>query len=572
MSKNNKITKESPSIATQSTSKKISFFAAMLIVMGSSIGAGIFLKAGGVLDSVQGSLVLAIITWLIAAFAVISMALALVEIASARNDNLSLIGWCKVFNNRSIYKASKNFMFYVYLPLTYFFMPFYMLLQIQDGVSGFLATTTDGLGSPALNVGNGKADWVIWLIIALAISIFFIILSGYSSRAGNIMNMGITAIKFLPLAFCGIIGFVFVGIFGAQTSEFGAGIHAGINTSTALVNDAQTGFGGMSPGIGIFLAIGAIFFAYDGFYVTAGLQSEMKEPKRTPIAILFGLGATTVIYLIVAISMSMNGSGSFYGFGDWLASENLGWLFGLVNVAIAIGILGIINGFAMWSPRFVEDLISENEVPFSERFKSRLNANKPKIGIIYCLVLSIPIVILFTLIGALAYPSVGAYQGFYGNDEITPGLGGTPGLYNFCDIMGTWTAVLAFTFIMLPIAGGLKNRKIHFVKTDEKKWFTWSAYATVIIVSLALIFLFIEPFVNLALLSQSAFPGVTFTTAEIVGRVMKVFVLLLFVGIMIVPTFIEDKIHIKQYGSIAEYEKVLGLEPTMKKVTIQAIA
>ncbi len=34
-------------------------------------------------------------------------------------------------------------------------------------------------------------------------------------------------------------------------------------------------FGFASGGIGIFMSVGAIFFAYDGFYVTAGMQTEM---------------------------------------------------------------------------------------------------------------------------------------------------------------------------------------------------------------------------------------------------------------------------------------------------------
>ena len=109
-----KAKKEEQSLANASTNKKISFFSAILIVMGSSIGAGIFFKSGTVLENSQSSLVLAIFCWLIAAVSVIAMALALVEVASARNDNLSMIGWAKVFIGRTTVKACKNFMFYIY--------------------------------------------------------------------------------------------------------------------------------------------------------------------------------------------------------------------------------------------------------------------------------------------------------------------------------------------------------------------------------------------------------------------------------------------------------------------------
>lgn len=607
MNKNKKtkgIAAETPSIANQSTSKKISFFSAMLIVMGSSIGAGIFFKAKGVLEASQGSLIFAILAWLIAAFAVISMALALVEIASARNDNLSLIGWCKVFNSRTIYKASKNFMFYIYLPLTYFFMPLYVILSFQDALYGFGVANSFNLGE------GGNADWVIWLIISLAISMFFIFISGMSSRAGNIMNKGIMGVKFIPLFATIIIGFIIAATAGGTNVSAGPVIQGGAISST--VN--STNFTFMSPGIGLFMAMGAIFFAYDGFYVTAGLQTEMKEPKKTPLAIVFGLGAVTIIYLLIAISMSITGDGGLFGFEAYLTENNALWVFGVLNLTIAIGVLGIINGFAMWAPRFIEDLIRDNEVPLSQRFKNKLNANKPMIGIYYSIAVSVPIVILFSIIGALTY--VNSYGDAYGSVEMGK-------LYTFADLMGTWTAVLAFVFIMLPIYGGLKNRKQGFVATEQKKYFVWSAWVSVILIGVVILFLVIDAFVNVFMLTNMSLAGwndavaaTTFTTTDgtasvtvassaglagveaaaktlgfanltemlnnttqsnennyqyfiggddgLIGRIMKLVMLLIFMAILLVPTVIEDKIHIKKYGSIVNYEKAFNLEPTVR--------
>ncbi len=567
--KKSAIAQESPSIATQSTSKKISFFSAMLIVMGSSIGAGIFFKAKGVLESSQGSLVFAILAWLIAAFAVIAMALALMEIASARNDNLSLIGWCKVFNSRTIYKASKNFMFYIYLPLTYFFMPFYVIMSLQDAIGAF--------GNSSNSIAGGKADWVIWFIISLAISFYFIFVSGMSSRAGNIMNKGILAVKFIPLVATIVLGFVIVAIQGAHvsanplpTNELG-----GLN-STISSKYNPTEFGFMSPAIGLFMAIGAIFFAYDGFYVTAGIQSEMKEPKKTPLAIVLGLGAVTIIYLAIAISMSLTGNGGLTGFQDFLITNKVLWIFGVLNLTIAIGVLGIINGFAMWAPRFVEDLIKENELPFSQRFKNKLNANKPMVGIWYSVIITVPIVVTFTIIGAYAYQGQGLLNtygkiedgvkvSFYGSVEMS-------GIYAFCDLTGTWTAVFAFMFIMLPIFGGIKNRKQHFVKTEQQKSFVPLAWVSVIIIGIVLIFLFLDAFINVFMLINCAQPGWNdqFYNGPIGGnegvisRAMKLAALCIFVALMLLPTVIEDRVHIKKYGSIEAYERALGIESTIK--------
>ncbi|MGL5640606.1 MAG: APC family permease [Mycoplasmoidaceae bacterium] len=524
-------------ISEASTSKKISFFSAMLVVVGSSVGAGIFLRSASVLDHAQGSLPLAILSWLVAAFAVIAMALSLIEIASARNDNLSLIGWCKTFNSRIMYKASKNFMFYIYLPLTYFFMPMYVLIQLQDGIGVWTHTTVDADGVVNLvpySFGT-QVDWLIWSSISLVISIYFIFSAGLSSKIGNIQNLAISFVKFIPLLIAAFIGYAFISMEGT------GGIVAAPNPQD---NYDPTRFSTFSPGFGMFLAVSGIFFAYDGFYVTAGLQTEMKEPQKTPKAILFGLIIVTGIYLAIAISMSLNGSGSFFGFGEWLVSENLDWLFGIVNILIAIGILGIINGFSLWAPRFTEDLIRENELPLSSRYVNKLNANKPVVGIAYTLIASVPIIILFSIIGALGFDdTVGYGDDFYGSK-----MGA---LYSFCDIVANWTAVFAFAFIVAAIYGGIRNRKTEKIKTQKYKNFMPFAISSVLIMSITLFFTVLTPIIDLMLIYV---PSYVQTPEDLLGRIMLVVVLLLFFAIMFVPTFVEDYIAKKKGSSKKEID------------------
>jgi hypothetical protein len=50
------------SIKDQPTKKKITFFSAILLVIGSSIGAGIFFKNHEILKNVQGSIILSMVS------------------------------------------------------------------------------------------------------------------------------------------------------------------------------------------------------------------------------------------------------------------------------------------------------------------------------------------------------------------------------------------------------------------------------------------------------------------------------------------------------------------------------
>lgn len=521
---NNKLSsKPEPSLANAPKSKKISFFAAMSIVVGSSIGAGIFLRSGAVLSGSWESLVLAIFTWLLAGFAIIAMALSLVEVASGNlNNNLSVIGWCKQFNNRTIYKASKNFMFYIYLPLTYFFMPLYAIIQLQDGIGAFQAQATGSDSWSSFTFGT-EQDALIISVIALAISLYFMFASGWSSRVGNIQNMVISALKFIPLIVAGVIGFVFIGMNPDQPPSAGV-----IPPPPA---EGPISLGAATPVFGVTLAITGIFFAYDGFYVTAGLQTEMKEPKKTPLALLFGLLFVTGVYLLIAVSMSLGAGGSFYGFGDWLVEQGAAWLFGIVNVLIAVGILGILNGFGMWGARFTEDLIKEGELPFSHKFKNKLNSTNPKIGILYSLAITLPIFIIFTLIGIYGYIDTGAYTDTYG--------AGMEKLLPFADLMANWTALFAFGFITFAIYGCLKNRKTNRVEVDKKKYFVPMAIASIIIIFFNLIISVLVPIFDLFLL-VTVQNGVGANEIDIISRVMLIVALAIFFGLSFGPTLIED--------------------------------
>ena len=315
-------------------------------------------------------------------------------------------------------------------------------------------------------------------------------------------------------------------------------------TTSGTASDIYN-FGTMTPGFGLFIAVAAIFFAYDGFYVTAGIQSEMKEPKKTPLAILFGLIIVTVIYLLIAIAMSLGAvKGSPFGFQDWLASKNLNWLYATFQILIGIGVLGIINGFALWSTRFMEDLVLADEVPFSTKFAGKINPKTPWVGIMYNLVISLPIVVIFCIIGGLGYVDAGDYGSSYGT--------GVAQLYSFADLMGTWTALLAFAFITFAIAGAVKNRSTGLVKVQKTSYFMPMAICTIIINAIAIFFTFFEPIANLFFLFRIPTDGwsTDYVNNIFVPRLMVVVVLFLFIALMLAPIYIEEALDKKKYGSL----------------------
>ncbi|MCS4537011.1 APC family permease [Mycoplasma sp. CSL7475-4] len=440
--------KQSESFKNLPRKKKIGFFSSMLIVMGSSIGAGIFFKSDEVLRNSRGNLILSIVCWILAAFAVISMAIALAEVASVKKDNMSLVGWNQIFNSRWVYNASKNFMIYLTLPLTFFYMPVYTIQVLQDGIGAI----TD---KPALTFGTSH-DWLIWLLITTLMGLYLLLVPGLVSKIGNIHNTIVLAIKFIPLVFIIVVGFIlaFNGKGGVDTVKITT-----FNTNYSIkLGDSFIQYSASAGFIGVFLSIGAIFFAYDGFYIAAGMQSEMKKPEKTTLALSLGLIIITILYIAIAVAMSING-GSFSNMRNYI--QNLFGLkpgkiiFGAINIAIAIGVFGVINAFSMWMPRFIETLIKKGEMPLWNKFIHKLNPHRPTIGVIYSIIIGVGANIIFTLIGSLLYIPTNSNYLKYSNDS----LWSMARLYSFTDLIANWITVFSFVFIALAIIGAIKNRK-----------------------------------------------------------------------------------------------------------------
>ncbi|MCQ2957126.1 MAG: hypothetical protein MJ233_04875 [Mycoplasmoidaceae bacterium] len=47
-----------------------------------------------------------------------------------------------------------------------------------------------------------------------------------------------------------------------------------------------------------------------------------------------------------------------------------------MEILIAIGVLGIINGFAIYNPLYYQDLIKAGELPFSDKLKGKIATQK----------------------------------------------------------------------------------------------------------------------------------------------------------------------------------------------------
>ncbi|WP_337903992.1 amino acid permease [Mesomycoplasma ovipneumoniae] len=500
-------------------SQKITFFGALLIVLGASIGAGIFFKSKAVIENSGYNLGLAIGSWVFACFAIVAMAIALIEISSAtKKSNLSVIIWNKLFNSESFFQISKNFIIYLYLPFTYFVLPVYFMQILQDAIAAF--------GLESSSDWNIKFDWVIVLVASIAIVIYFFIIS-LNTKVAEFHNKIILIAKFIPIFVTVIVGFILYFQGGSNKllsqPEF---------ASVEKIKTEGVSISSSLPGVGVLISMAGIFFSYEGFFTAAGLQSEMKEPKKTPIAILLGIGITTIIYLFIAIATSIVGDGSISSFIN-IAKNELKWhpltiklILGTTFLLIGISLLGIINVFTLWGPRALEELIYKNEFFLLKRWKKYVNLNKPVVSTYFLIIFSVLALIIFTLIGVFGFDD--QEYGTYGQKLNN--------LYSFADITGNWSALISFLLIAAAIYGCIKNRKTKKIAVKKQKYFLFFGYISVICISLILLFAVVVPVVDLftILIYQ---PEIENFNLILKTRVTKVIVLILFIIVPVFPVF-----------------------------------
>ncbi|QBF34651.1 amino acid permease [Mycoplasmopsis phocirhinis] len=525
--------------------RKIGFISVMLIAVGSAIGAGIFFKAQSVLTNSRSSLALAIFSWILAVFALITMALAIIEVASAQKDNLSFVGWNRIFNPRWVHKASKNFVIYLMTPLIFFALPLYAILFLQTGL-GVLRGTGGGIFTFGTDV-----DWLIWLFILMGIKIYFILVSGLNAKIGSIHNIFFIVTKFIPIVLVIVIGIV------AVAQGYGQDVKLNLQPTDFDIKSGSpiVKYGSFGVILGVFLSIGSIFFAYDGFYVAAGLQSEMKQPKKTGLALSMGILAITIIYVSIAISMSLSGGGLF-GF-DVLMKKVLGSnagriLYGILTISVCLAILGIVNGYAMWIPRYVESLLAIGELAFWDKYINKLNPHNPKIGAIYTIIIVSTTSIIFTIIGALLYKNADIGYYAFSNDAAHT----MANLYTFTDIVSNWITVFGFVFIGASIIGAYINRKTNKISVNKVKGFKFFAISALIFITLALGVQIFQPIIDLFLLigfDRKQFPD-AFSNL-LVARMMIVLMLIIFIVAIFTITPIEDYLHKRKFGSIQKYNE-----------------
>ncbi|MBR3869735.1 MAG: APC family permease [Clostridia bacterium] len=316
--------------------RKYGLLTAICMVVGTVIGSGVFFKAQNVLAATNGNMPMGIAAWVITGLIMIICSAQFAVMATKYEKVNGVVDYAEATCGKGYAYYLAWFMVNVYYPS-------------MTGVLAWVSARYFGV----------MFGWSLVSAEVLALAGFFLVasytLNALSPKLAGKFQVSATVIKLIPICLMAVVGTV-VGITNGTLPQNFAG-----------VTEAIGGSGG-----GLFAAVVATVFAYEGWIVTTSINAELKNPKKNlPIALVVGAAIVVAAYVLYYIGVA--GGATTQVLIDEGATTAFSNVFGdvggtFLNICIVISCLGTLNGLMVGASRGMYAIAARNEGPKPEMF------------------------------------------------------------------------------------------------------------------------------------------------------------------------------------------------------------
>ena len=316
--------------------RKYGLLTAICMVVGTVIGSGVFFKAQNVLAATNGNMPMGIAAWVITGLIMIICSAQFAVMATKYEKVNGVVDYAEATCGKSYAYYLAWFLVNVYYPS-------------MTGVLAWVSARYFGV----------MFGWSLVSAEVLALAGFFLVasytLNALSPKLAGKFQVSATVIKLIPICLMAVVGTV-VGITNGTLPQNFAG-----------VTEAIGGSGG-----GLFAAVVATVFAYEGWIVTTSINAELKNPKKNlPIALVVGAAIVVAAYVLYYIGVA--GGATTQVLIDEGATTAFSNVFGdvggtFLNICIVISCLGTLNGLMVGASRGMYAIAARNEGPKPEMF------------------------------------------------------------------------------------------------------------------------------------------------------------------------------------------------------------
>lgn len=322
--------------------KKYGLLTAIAMVVGVVIGSGVFFKADDVLKITEGNLIIALLAWIVGAFAMIFGALVFAEFAGRIEKANGIVDYFE-----EAYGKMAGYLVGWFNGALYF-SP---LSAILAWVAALYTLILFGSDNPT----NSFITWflaIIYMLLAYGMNYYAPIIAGK-------FQVTTMFIKLIPLALIAIGG-VFSGVLNGVTMDnfSEAASHIGSSGSTFSA------------------AVVATAFAYEGWVIAITLNSEIKDSKKNlPKALTIGAFIVFLVYIMYFLGVAgVLPTNQIVAEGDNSVSIVSTNLYGsvaatMLTAFVIISCLGTLNGLVMSCMRFPYSLAVRGQGPFVKWMK-----------------------------------------------------------------------------------------------------------------------------------------------------------------------------------------------------------
>lgn len=321
--------------------KKIGLISAISMLIGSTIGVGIFFKNNNVFLTNDYNSIAILIAWIISGIISICTAFCFAEVGSAKQSHSGLGGWYeKIIGSRS-----GQFIKII--------QPFFYFVIIAFAIAIFT-------GEAVFNIFDysSEINFGIIMLVGFSLFIFFLVFNLISISISAKFQIVVTGLKFIPL-----LMIIFAGIiFGAMHGDNNMFINNHVN---AINGNNELDF------VGIIISIPAILFAFDSFVGVGNLSLDMKKPqKNVPLAIIIGMVIVTIFYILITIAQIMVGQGNIYDVFNLIFADNQvarEAITIILSIFVLVSIIGVLNAFSLIVIKSCQSLYDERLIFFHEK-------------------------------------------------------------------------------------------------------------------------------------------------------------------------------------------------------------
>lgn len=340
--------------------RKYGLFTAICMVVGTVIGSGVFFKAQNVLTATGGNMPLGIAAWAITGLIMIICSAQFAVMATKYEKVSGVVDYAEATCGKGYGYYLAWFMVNIYYPA---------MTSVLAWVSARYFGVVVGWNDPTSPEVMTLAGFFL---------VFSYTMNSLSPKLAGKFQISTTVIKLIPISLMAIVGTIYGTVSGTLTENF-------IQTVTDPV--------GGTVGSGLFAAVIATVFAYEGWIVATSINAELKDPKKNlPIALVIGAFIVVVAYILYYVGVAGGASNAtIMETGATVAfSKVFGSVGGMIlNICVVVSCLGTLNGLMMGTARGMYAIAERKVGPRPETFATvdkytNMTSNSAVWGLFVC--------------------------------------------------------------------------------------------------------------------------------------------------------------------------------------------